>query len=133
MAAGPSRAGSWRPAPVTLGWFLPGHDQKALHDRVAKIGTVHEFIHWFDRTFTEDVRSMSSRIESITPHANSKDVCSAHSAAAGCGSLIADVVLSDAGSEHVVWAVCARWLQKNPEATAWLGTHPEAAALLGAF
>ncbi|MFI9588175.1 hypothetical protein ACIHCQ_41795 [Streptomyces sp. NPDC052236] len=39
-------------APVTLGWFLTGHDQKALHDRVAKIGTVHQFIEWFDRTHT---------------------------------------------------------------------------------
>ena len=27
-------------APVTLGWFLTGHDQKALCDRVAKVGTV---------------------------------------------------------------------------------------------
>ncbi|WP_344449738.1 hypothetical protein [Actinocorallia aurantiaca] len=35
-------------AEVKLGHFLPGHDQKALHDRVARIGTVHEFIHWFD-------------------------------------------------------------------------------------
>ncbi|MEU5411974.1 MULTISPECIES: hypothetical protein [Streptomyces] len=120
-------------APVTLGWFLPGHDQKALHDRVAKIGTVHQFIEWFDRTFTEDVRSMSSRIESIVPHANDKDACSAHGAAAGCASLTADVVLSDTGSERVEWAVCARWLHENPDATAWLGAHPEAAARLGAF
>jgi hypothetical protein len=35
-------------AEVTLGHFLSGHDQKALHDRVAKIGTVHDFILWFD-------------------------------------------------------------------------------------
>jgi hypothetical protein len=34
--------------PVALGYFLPGHDQKALHDRVAQIGTVYEFIRWFD-------------------------------------------------------------------------------------
>jgi hypothetical protein len=35
-------------AEVSLGFFLPGHDQKALHDRVAQIGTVHDFILWFD-------------------------------------------------------------------------------------
>lgn len=28
--------------------FKPGHDQTALHDRVKKIGTVAEFIDWFD-------------------------------------------------------------------------------------
>lgn len=28
--------------------FLPGHDQTALHDRVKKIGTVAEFLDWFD-------------------------------------------------------------------------------------
>lgn len=28
--------------------FLPGHDQKAMHDRVRQIGTVAEFIQWFD-------------------------------------------------------------------------------------
>lgn len=28
--------------------FVPGHDQRALHDRVRQIGTVAEFIHWFD-------------------------------------------------------------------------------------
>jgi hypothetical protein len=38
-------------AEVTLGYFLPGHDQKALHDRVAKIGTVHDFILWFDEIY----------------------------------------------------------------------------------
>ncbi|MEU3564181.1 hypothetical protein [Kitasatospora sp. NPDC006786] len=35
---------------TTTGWFVPGHDQKALHERVARIGTVYEFIQWFDRT-----------------------------------------------------------------------------------
>lgn len=40
--------------PVNLGYFLPGHDQKALHDRVSKIGTVHEFIQWFDETYADD-------------------------------------------------------------------------------
>ncbi|MFJ5635090.1 hypothetical protein ACIQF5_20935 [Streptomyces goshikiensis] len=39
--------------PVTGGWFLAGHDQKALHSRVAKIGTVREFLAWFDSTYVE--------------------------------------------------------------------------------
>ncbi len=38
---------------VSTGWFLIGHDQKALHARVAKIGTVREFIDWFDNTYVE--------------------------------------------------------------------------------
>lgn len=28
--------------------FLPGHDQTALHDRVKQIGTVAQFLVWFD-------------------------------------------------------------------------------------
>lgn len=28
--------------------FLPGHDQTALHDRVRQIGTVSDFLDWFD-------------------------------------------------------------------------------------
>ncbi|QTE30325.1 hypothetical protein [Pengzhenrongella sicca] len=28
--------------------FLPGHDQTALHDRVRQIGTVAQFLDWFD-------------------------------------------------------------------------------------
>lgn len=94
--------------PVTLGWFLTGHDQKALHDRVAKIGTVHQFIEWFDRTYAEEEQAMVSRIVSIAPHVNARKSCSAHGAGVGCTRLVADVVLSDAGSEHVEWAVCAR-------------------------
>jgi hypothetical protein len=39
--------------PVAGSWFLAGHDQKALHARVAKIGTVREFIDWFDATYVE--------------------------------------------------------------------------------
>lgn len=39
--------------PVAGGWFLAGHDQKALHARVAKIGTVREFLDWFDSTYVE--------------------------------------------------------------------------------
>ncbi|WP_367325822.1 hypothetical protein [Streptomyces sp. HUAS ZL42] len=75
---------------------------------------------------------MASRIVSVVPHANAKDACSAHGAAAQCTPLVADVVLSDAGSEHVEWAVCARWLRENPDATAWLEGHPDDAALLSA-
>lgn len=30
--------------------FIPGHDQTALHDRVRQIGTVRDFVDWFDRT-----------------------------------------------------------------------------------
>lgn len=30
--------------------YIPGHEQTALHDRVRQIGTVHDFIVWFDRT-----------------------------------------------------------------------------------
>lgn len=33
---------------VTGGDFLPGHDQSALHARVKQIGTVAEFLDWFD-------------------------------------------------------------------------------------
>lgn len=35
-------------APTAGGPFLPGHDQTALHARVKQIGTVSEFIRWFD-------------------------------------------------------------------------------------
>ncbi|MFD4495606.1 hypothetical protein [Streptomyces sp. NPDC058486] len=38
---------------VVGGCFLSGHDQKALHARVAKIGTVREFLDWFDSTYVE--------------------------------------------------------------------------------
>lgn len=30
------------------GEFIAGHDQRALHARVAKVGTVKDFIEWFD-------------------------------------------------------------------------------------
>ncbi|MEU2913426.1 hypothetical protein ACWCQ0_28305 [Streptomyces massasporeus] len=39
--------------PVASGWFLAGHHRKALHARVAKIGTVRESINWFDNTYVE--------------------------------------------------------------------------------
>lgn len=116
--------------PVTLGWFLTGHDQKALHDRVARIGSVHQFIAWFDATYAEPERAMASALRSIGPHVNAKTKCSAHGAAAGCGELVADVVLRDAGSDHIEWAVCARWLVGNTDAWAWLALHPDVAAQL---
>jgi hypothetical protein len=28
--------------------FLPGHDQRAIHDRINQIGTVAQFLDWFD-------------------------------------------------------------------------------------
>lgn len=31
--------------------FVPGHDQRAIHERIAKIGTVANFIDWFDETY----------------------------------------------------------------------------------
>jgi hypothetical protein len=33
--------------------FLPGHDQRAIHERIAKVGTVKDFITWFDDSWTE--------------------------------------------------------------------------------
>ncbi|MFV9454740.1 hypothetical protein ACNJ7E_15000 [Rhodococcus sp. NM-2] len=30
--------------------FVPGHDQAALHQRVAKIGSIADFLQWFDNT-----------------------------------------------------------------------------------
>lgn len=33
---------------VTRGDWVPGHDQRALHTRIAQIGTVKQFIEWFD-------------------------------------------------------------------------------------
>jgi hypothetical protein len=35
---------------VVSGDFLPGHDQRAIHDRTRQIGTVAEFLYWFDAT-----------------------------------------------------------------------------------
>lgn len=33
---------------TTVGDFVPGHDQKAIHERIARIGTVAEFLDWMD-------------------------------------------------------------------------------------
>ncbi|MGW4420492.1 hypothetical protein [Streptosporangium sp. NPDC004631] len=34
---------------ISLGQFVPGHDQRALHERVGQIGTVLDFLDWFDK------------------------------------------------------------------------------------
>ncbi|MDQ3579522.1 MAG: hypothetical protein M3443_18385 [Actinomycetota bacterium] len=44
---------------IRAGSFVTGHDQTALHERVAQIGTVAEFIQWFD-----DVRRSGSKAAS---------------------------------------------------------------------
>ncbi|MFD3547302.1 hypothetical protein ACFWUW_17140 [Streptomyces sp. NPDC058655] len=44
------------------GPFLSGHDRKALHERVARVGTVHQLVEWFDRTPTERAGVMASDI-----------------------------------------------------------------------
>jgi hypothetical protein len=36
---------------INRGDFLPGHDQRAIHERIAKVGTVKDFITWFDDTW----------------------------------------------------------------------------------
>lgn len=33
------------------GQFVPGHDQRAVHARVAQVGTVADFLDWFDATY----------------------------------------------------------------------------------
>ena len=43
---------------------------------------------------------MESHVRDIAPHSGDKTMCSAHGVKAGCGNLIADVVLSDAGSDN---------------------------------
>lgn len=44
----PCRCGCGEPARLA---FLPGHDQRALHDRVARFGSVAKFCDWFDQTY----------------------------------------------------------------------------------
>lgn len=56
-AAHPCRCGCGEA--VTGADFLQGHDQTALHDRVRQVGTVAEFLDWFD--VVRGTRSMSSR------------------------------------------------------------------------
>ena len=36
------------------GNLLPGHDQRAVPDRIAKLGGVPEFINWLDNTYRPD-------------------------------------------------------------------------------
>lgn len=31
--------------------FLPGHDQRAIHERIALLGSVADFLRWFDQTY----------------------------------------------------------------------------------
>jgi hypothetical protein len=38
---------------VTRSEFLPGHDQRALHQCVAKFGSVGKFLDWFDATYPD--------------------------------------------------------------------------------
>lgn len=33
---------------TTAGDFVPGHDQRAIHERIARIGTVADFLDWMD-------------------------------------------------------------------------------------
>ena len=41
-------------APTTLSRdFLPGHDQRAIHERIARVGTVRDFLRWFDTTWKQ--------------------------------------------------------------------------------
>lgn len=32
--------------------FLPGHDQRAIHERITRVGSVVEFLDWFDAAWT---------------------------------------------------------------------------------
>ncbi|WP_331743684.1 hypothetical protein OG762_48305 (plasmid) [Streptomyces sp. NBC_01136] len=33
--------------------FIAGHDQRAIHDRISKVGGVVPFLDWFDKTWNE--------------------------------------------------------------------------------
>ena len=33
--------------------FVAGHDQRAIHERIAKVGTVSDFLDWFDQVWSE--------------------------------------------------------------------------------
>ncbi|MFF1649872.1 hypothetical protein [Streptomyces sp. NPDC058240] len=45
--------------PISRGDFLPGHDQRAIHERIARVGTVMDFITWFDQTWNPDQHQRS--------------------------------------------------------------------------
>ncbi len=51
------RCGCETELPPGSGQFVPGHDQRALHARVAQIGTVADFLDWFDRTYEPETAS----------------------------------------------------------------------------
>jgi hypothetical protein len=38
---------------LVKGDFAPGHDQRAIHERIARIGNVRDFLGWFDRTYKD--------------------------------------------------------------------------------
>ncbi|MGW2257835.1 hypothetical protein ACWCXE_08205 [Streptomyces sp. NPDC001780] len=40
--------------PIERGDFLPGHGRRAIHERIARVGTVMDFITWFDQTWKAD-------------------------------------------------------------------------------
>lgn len=33
--------------------FVVGHDQRAIHERIARVGSVRDFLTWFDKTWTQ--------------------------------------------------------------------------------
>lgn len=47
------RCGCGTELPPGKGLFVPGHDQRAVHDRVAKVGTIVDFLDWFDRVWPD--------------------------------------------------------------------------------
>ena len=51
---------------IYAGEFVRGHEQTALHQRVAQIGTIPEFLRWFDavRAGTEPACPTPSRADS---------------------------------------------------------------------
>lgn len=38
---------------TTKAEFIAGHDQRAIHARIAKVGSVKDFLAWFDRAWTD--------------------------------------------------------------------------------
>jgi hypothetical protein len=45
--------------------FMPGHDQRAIHDRVGNFGSVAGFLDWFDETYRHERAKGSKREQSI--------------------------------------------------------------------
>jgi hypothetical protein len=48
-------------AEIYVGEFVRGHEQTALHQRVARIGTIPEFIRWFDTLQAGQSPELNSR------------------------------------------------------------------------